>query len=44
MDAVASHLRNDCAQLGAGYGRSNRSTEAVNAAHRFMEVTRALYL
>ena len=38
VDAVASHMRNDCAQLGAGYGASNRATETVSAAHTFMEV------
>ena len=44
MDAVANHMRNDCAQLGAGYGTSNRATEAVSAAHRFMEACRRLLL
>ncbi|KIY97181.1 hypothetical protein MNEG_10783 [Monoraphidium neglectum] len=32
-DAVRDHLLHDCAQLGAGYDVSNRSTSTVDAAH-----------
>ena len=36
--AVADHLMHDCAQLGAGYPQSARSTQVVADAHTFMKV------
>lgn len=36
-DAVRDHLLHDYCQLGAGYPASDRATETVERAHRFMD-------
>ncbi len=36
-DAIRDHLLNDYCQLGAGYPASDRATETVEIAHRFMD-------
>ncbi len=36
VDAIRNHLLRDYCQLGAGYPASDRATETVDRAHRFM--------
>ncbi|MCP4833852.1 MAG: cysteine desulfurase-like protein [Phycisphaera sp.] len=36
-DAIRNHLLHDYCQLGAGYPASDRATETVELAHRFMD-------
>lgn len=36
-DAIRNHLLHDYCQLGAGYPASDRATETVDLAHRFMD-------
>ena len=36
IDAIRDHLLHDYCQLGAGYPASDRATETVDRAHRFM--------
>ena len=38
VEAVREHLTSHCAQLGAGYGRSHRSSQIVRNAHEWLEV------
>ncbi|KAG2451392.1 hypothetical protein HYH02_003993 [Chlamydomonas schloesseri] len=38
VEAVREHLTSHCAQLSAGYGRSNRSSQIVRDAHAWLEL------